>query len=234
MALSPLSPAATQEEPIVGLHAYVDFLRRRWLSIAVTTSVIYALASLATLVMPREFTAETQLLLGGGGDSPSEVVEGSTLAEQQMSSYAELAKSPLVLDPVIRRLELPERAEKLQDAVQVSVPTDTLILDIAVTDPHPEKAARIANAIRLEFGMAISEMSPTGKDGSRTLRVTTMASATVPDKPSSPPVLRNLALGLIVGLLLGIAVGVVRHALARSGQPHAPPQPTPVDHKPSR
>jgi len=41
----------------------------------------------------------------------------------------------------------------------------------------------------------------------------TIAAAELPDKPSSPKILQNLGIGLIVGLLLGLGVAVLRHVL---------------------
>ena len=45
------------------------------------------------------------------------------------------------------------------------------------------------------------------------VQATTFAQAQVPDKPSSPKIPQNLAVGLIVGLLVGLGVAVLRHVL---------------------
>jgi polysaccharide biosynthesis transport protein len=42
---------------------------------------------------------------------------------------------------------------------------------------------------------------------------TTIAEAEVPDKASSPKIVQNLGIGLILGLLLGLGVAVLRHVL---------------------
>ena len=93
------------------------------------------------------------------------------------------------------------------------MPVDTVILEIAATDPDPTRAAQIANAVGRELAKAAGELSPQKEDGTKAVVATTIAEAEVPDKPSSPKILQNLGVGLILGLLLGLGVAVLRHVL---------------------
>ena len=71
-----------------------------------------ALVALVTLVMPTMYTATTRLFFGvQSGESATDLSQGSTFAEKQMSSYAQVAVSPLVLSSVIRKLDLEETPE---------------------------------------------------------------------------------------------------------------------------
>ena len=88
------------------LRQYFDILRRRWLSLVITALLILAVASLITLAMPKRYTATTSLFFAVAGESVSDLAQGSTFAERQMSSYAQVATSPMVLEPVVQRLEL--------------------------------------------------------------------------------------------------------------------------------
>ena len=93
------------------------------------------------------------------------------------------------------------------------MPVDTVILEIAATDPDPTRAAQIANAVGRELAKAAGELSPQKEDGTEAVQATTIAAAEVPDKASSPKILQNLGVGLILGLLLGLGVAVLRHVL---------------------
>jgi succinoglycan biosynthesis transport protein ExoP len=198
----------------VELADYLEILRRRWLIVVIIALTALALASAVTLVMPKKYTATTRLFIAvAGGESVTDLAQGSNFAEKQMSSYAEVATSPRVLGPVIQQLGLPTTPKELSESVEATVPVNTVILEISVTDLEPARAAQIANAVGRALANAASELSPAKQDGTKTVVATTFAEAEVPDKPSSPKILQNLGLGLTMGLLLGLGVAVLRHVL---------------------
>src|SRR5215208_3355503 len=192
---------------------FFDILRRRWLSIVIITLLTLASVSAATLMTPKAYTATTRLLFAVAGDSLSSLAQGSSFVEKQMASYAEVATSPRVLDQVVDQLGLDTTAAELADSIEATVPVDTVIIEVAVTDPDPRQAARIANAVGTELAKAAGELTPSREDGSEAVRATTIAVAQVPTSPSSPNILRNLGIGLILGLLLGISIAVLRKLL---------------------
>jgi polysaccharide biosynthesis transport protein len=200
-------------EAAVELREYLDIARRRWLGVLVITLITLAAASAVTLVMPKEYTATTRLFFGVAGESNSELAQGSSFAEKQMASLAEVTTSPRVLKPVIDGLGLPTTPRDLSERVDAEVPIDTVIIHIAATDPDPRQAARIADAVRDQVAVAAADLFPKRQDGTESVRVRTLAVAEIPDKPSSPNIARNLAFGLILGLLLGIGAAVLRHVL---------------------
>jgi capsular exopolysaccharide synthesis family protein len=183
------------------------------MSVLIVALTIMAFASLVTLAMPKKYTATTQLYFSVTAESVTELAQGSTFAEGQMSSYAKVATSPKVLDAVIREVPLSTTAEELAKSVVVRVTPKTVVLDIAATDRDPRRAAEIANAVGVELANVAEELVPDRADGSEAVRVTTVASAQIPDEPSSPKVIRNLALGLVLGVLLGFGLAVARHVL---------------------
>jgi tyrosine-protein kinase len=203
---------ADSGECAVELNEYLDILRRRWLAVVIITLTTLALASAVTLALPKKYTATTRLFIAVAGDSVTDLAQGSNFAEKQMSSYAEVATSPRVLAPVIQQLGLQTTPKKLAESVEATVPVDTVILEIAVTDPNPTRAAQIANAVGQGLAEATAELSPK-RDGTETVKANIIADAQVPDKASSPKILQNLGIGLIVGLLVGLGVAVLRHVL---------------------
>jgi capsular exopolysaccharide synthesis family protein len=197
----------------VELGDYLDILRRRWLGVLIIALTALALASAVTLALPKKYTATTRLFIAVAGESVTDLAQGSNFAEKQMSSYAEVATSPRVLTPVIMQLGLRTSPKDLAESVEATVPVDTVILEIAATDPDPTRAAQIANAVGQRLAKTAGELSPQKMDGTQAVKADTIAAAEVPDNPSSPKILQNLGVGLIVGLLLGLGVAVLRHVL---------------------
>lgn len=196
------------------LRDYFDILRRRWLTVSIVALSTLALAAGITLVQTPRYTATTRLFFAvAGTGSATELAQGSSFAERQMTSYAEVTTSPLVLDPIIRDLGLDMTPTALAERITASVPTETVILELAVTDEDAVRAAAIANAVGAKVAEVAASLSPDRADGSQAVRATTLAPARVPAFTSTPNVPRNLALGLLLGLLLGFGMALLRSFL---------------------
>lgn len=196
------------------LRGYLKVLQRRWISILVITLATVAVATGATFALTPKYTASTRLFFGvQGAASGSDLAQGSTFAENQLSSYAQVATSPLVLQPVIDKLGLQSTPDQLATQVSAYAPTDTVIIQVTVNDPSAQQSANIANAVGQQLASVASDLSPRRQDGSQAVKATILAPAQVPTDPSSPNFLRNIAAGLILGLLLGVAVAILRRLL---------------------
>jgi capsular exopolysaccharide synthesis family protein len=198
----------------VELRDYLAVLRRRWVSLLVVALAVLLAAAAVTFSMTKQYTATTRLIFAvSGSQSAADLAQGSTFAEKQMASYAQVATSPLVLDPVIRDLGLTTTATELAKSVTATVPTDTVILEVGATSPDPEQAAKIANAVGSQLSKVVGDLMPERPDGSQSVKATTFAYAQLPQEASSPNVIRNLGLGLGLGLMLGIGSAMLRHIL---------------------
>ncbi|WP_375423626.1 polysaccharide biosynthesis tyrosine autokinase [uncultured Friedmanniella sp.] len=196
------------------LTELVRIVRRRWLSLALCMLACLAASSALTLVVTPRYTATTQVVFAvEGGQSVTDLAQGSNFAEKQMTTYAQVATSPLVLDAVIRKLDLHTTAAGLAGTIDASVLTNTVILQIAATDTNPQQAAAIANAVGAELSSVAVQLSPEQQSGQQSVRATTLANAVPPTSPSSPHVFRNVLLGLALGLVLGLAIAILRHVL---------------------
>jgi succinoglycan biosynthesis transport protein ExoP len=200
-------------ERAVELGEHLDILRRRWLGVLIIALATLALASAISLAMPKKYTATTRLFIAVAGDSVTDLAQGSNFAAKQMSSYAEVATSPRVLTPVIAQLGLVTTPNELAESVEATVPVETVFLEIAATDRDPARAAQIANAVGQELTKVTSELTPDKLDGTKAVQATPIAEAQLPDKPSSPKILQNLGVGLILGLFLGLGIAVLRHVM---------------------
>ncbi|GAA1432540.1 polysaccharide biosynthesis tyrosine autokinase [Microlunatus lacustris] len=196
------------------LRDYLEILRRRWLGATVVALAVLATASALTLLSTPQYTATTRLFFSvQGSESVTDLAQGSTFAEKQMTSYAEVATSPLVLNPVIRDLRLDTAADLLAGSITTTVPSDTVILEVSAVDPDPARARDVANAVGNELSEVAATLVPEREDGSDAVQATILAPALLPSSPSSPDVLRNLAVALALGLILGAGFALLRHVL---------------------
>lgn len=197
------------------LTEYLAILRKRWSTVAIVTLAVIAITALVTLMATPLYTASSRMFFAvQGGDTLSDLNQGSTFTQGQITSYAEVAESPLVLDPVIEELDLTVTADELAaSSLSTSVVPETPILSIDVTNEDPRLAAQIANTVAEELRTAVGEMSPDRPDGTESVRATVLSTATAPAHPSSPNTARNLALGVVLGLLLGVGVAILREVL---------------------
>jgi polysaccharide biosynthesis transport protein len=191
----------------VDLPDYFQVLRRRWISVTIVALATIALTAAVTLAMITKYTATTRLYFS------AEASESLTDLAKGMTSYAEVATSPLVLDAVINELNLQTTSTELARTVTVVVPPDTVILEISAVDADPERAAAIANAVGAEVAHVVGDLSHERTDGSKAVQAITLAPALVPTQPSSPNVLLNLLLGVLLGPLFGVGAALLCNML---------------------
>ncbi len=196
------------------LHDYLGILRKRWLSILLITLVAAGAGLGLSLATTPQYTASTQLYVSvQGGATSSDLLQGSNYSRQQVTSYTQLVKSPLVLGPAIDELGLDLSSSDLAARVSANSPLNTSLINIQVTDEDPAVAAAIADTVAAEFAAVIDELETPSEGGASTVKVSTVRPASAPSAPSSPNTKLNVALGLLVGLALGIGVAVLRAVL---------------------
>lgn len=193
---------------------YGQAFRRFWYVVVISAIVGaiagYGLSQLATPVYSATSSLYFSLNFGG---SANDLSQGSTYTQNQMLSFAQLAESPAVLQPVIDDLELAEKPGQLADAVTVSTPQNTVILDLAVADTDPKRAASIANAVAANLASTVEQIAPKTADGKTTVSVRVIQRAAVPEFASSPNTRLNVLSGLLLGLIVGVLIVVLREAL---------------------
>lgn len=186
-------------------------LRRHWF-LVVTVALIGAAVGvgLAAARTP-EFTARADVLVTvTSGQSTGELAQGSSFSQQQARNFAAVATREVVLAPVIKQLALDTSVEGLRRNVSVSVPLNTSLISIQVTDSVPSAASDIANAVARELAGVVADLSPTVSDLSDPpVRATLIERALVPENPSAPDFRLFAVMGLLVGLVGAVAYQVV-------------------------
>lgn len=191
------------------LQHYLTILRDRWIPALVAAVLLLGAVVGFTLLQTPQYQAINRVFVQTqAGSTVAELNNGVNFASQQITSYADVATTPLVLDPVIEELGLEVTARELATRISTTVPPDTLILEITATDEDPVQAAAIANATSKSLRTEVSDLGTSGEEA--TVELTVVSPALEPASPASPSIPRNLAIGLVLAVLAGVAVAIVR------------------------
>jgi len=198
----------------VELKDYIRVIRKRWQIIVAVMLVVVAGAALATALSPNVYQAQTQLFVStSGGSDSSALLSGSSFTQQRVLSYANVITTPKVLDPVIEALQLKTTAATLGGQITATVPLNTVVIAVDVTNADPRVAAQIADAVGKQFTKTVADLESVTTGQSSPVKVSIVSVPTVPTAPISPKPTRNLALGVVLGLLLGLGLALLRDLL---------------------
>ncbi|MBO1755776.1 polysaccharide biosynthesis tyrosine autokinase [Allobranchiibius sp. CTAmp26] len=196
------------------LRTYLRVLRKRWRIVVATVVVMVALASAYTLASTKTYQSTAQFFVSTSDSSDSaQLAQGSTFSQARVTSYTQLVTAPVVLQPVIDELKLPMTAAELGTQVSATVPPNTVLINVAVTDKSAYQAQRIAAALAQQFPKTVEGIERVSVTSQSPVKVTTTKTPIVNSGPVSPRPVRNVLLGLVLGLLLGIGLAVLRSLL---------------------
>jgi capsular exopolysaccharide synthesis family protein len=197
------------------LRDYIRILRKSWVLIVLLTLVGIGAAAGYSIMQTPTYSATSKVFVSTqGSGSASDLAQGSSFTTQRVKTYSELVTTPIVLLPVIASLDLKTTGDKLALLVTPTATLDTSIIEIAVTDADPVRAADIANAISSSLSSVVETIETSDStDAVTPVKLTPVQQASVPLTPQSPKVPLNIALGALVGLALGIGIAVLRETL---------------------
>jgi succinoglycan biosynthesis transport protein ExoP len=200
----------------VELRDYIRILRKSWVVIVVLTLVGIAAAATYSIVQTPTYSSSAKVFVStSGGSTVQDLAQGNTFTQARVLTYTALAVTPIVLLPVISELGLDLSSEQLAAMTTVSAPLNTNIIDISVTDADPAQAAQIATGVSESLTKVVEslESSAAGATNVSPVKLALIQHAAIPQKPVSPNVPLNIALGALVGLALGIGLAVLRETL---------------------
>lgn len=199
----------------VELRDYIRVLQKNWLLIVLMVLVAVSASAAYSMVQTPRFSASAKVFVStSSGQSVSDLAQGNSFTVQRVKTYSDLATTPIVLLPVIAKLNLNTSADALAKNVSVAAALDTTIIEITAFSDDPVTAADIANAVSDSLASAVQDIEkPAGEDAVSPVQLTRVKQADVSSSPVSPNVPLNLALGALLGLILGVAIAVVRQLL---------------------
>lgn len=210
----------------MNLREFLAAARQYWKTFTAVFLTVLA-AGIAWLVLsPLQYVSTAQLLVSLNGTTTASAYQNDAVVGARVKSYVALLTSDVVSQRVIDKLGLSMSPAQLAAKVSaVQVPPNTAIIDIAVTDPSPEQARRIAGAVAEEFVAYTKALeSPTGADAQK-VQTSVVTQASEPRSRQA----ERIAIGGLIGvlaLLAGSAAVWMRsashrpaHAVSRARSP---------------
>jgi capsular polysaccharide biosynthesis protein len=194
-----------QDDLEIDLLEIIYVLLGRWFIILFSAVLVGACAfSISKFVLVPEYESTSELFVlskSAAITSLSDIQMGTSLT----TDYVEVVTERPIIEQVITNLGLTnETYESLLKKISVSNPTDTRLLRITVTNTDPELAKKIADEmadVSREFIAEKMDQSAPSithygySDGEQT----------------SPHVVKNTALGILLGAVLAMAIIVISY-----------------------
>lgn len=159
-----------------------------------------ALLGSVFFIKPK-YTSMTRIYVVSRSSDTSLTNQDLQAGSYLVNDYKEVITSSEVLSSVINQEKLPMSASELSKDIAVTIPTDTRVISISVTDTDAQRACDIANTVREVAAEKIKAVTKVDD-------VTTLESATKPSHPSSPNVKKNAVIGALAGVFLAV-VGIL-------------------------
>ena len=159
-----------------------------------------ALLGSVFFIKPK-YTSTTRIYVVSRSSDTSLTNQDLQAGSYLVNDYKEVITSSEVLSSVIDQEKLSMSTGELSKEIAVTIPTDTRVISISVTDTDGQRACDIANTVRQVAAEKIKAVTKVDD-------VTTLESATKPSHPSSPNVKKNAAIGALAGVFLAV-VGIL-------------------------
>lgn len=193
------------------LRDYLRILRRNWILILVLTLTGLLGGGAASVLIKPTYTATTQLFVSiQNSGSVLELQQGNTFSQARVQSYVKTVTTPVVLQPAIDSLGLNVTADELSKRVTATTDLNTVLINIAVSDPSPVQAAAIAQAVADSLIKAIDSLEKPKTGGTSPVGLSIITPAEAPTVPSAPNTKLNLLAGLAAGIALGLCAAILR------------------------
>lgn len=191
------------EEMEIDLLGLFYYLKKKIVIIAAVCLIFTVAGFLGTkLFITPTYTTNTRVyVLSRSGDN-NVVTSDFQIANYFLSDYKVLITGQNVTKEVISQLKLDMSPGALANKIEVTSPANTRILQIAITDTDPKKAADIANCVREVASQQIERIMSADA-------VQLIYKAEVPGSPSDPNTMRNTAIAGILGLVIAVGIYAV-------------------------
>ena len=155
------------------------------------------------LVTPM-YTATAKMYILSSSSNSVVNLSDLQISSSLRSDYQELLTSRPVLEKVIASLNLDYTYTTLSQAVTVTNPKDTRILNVTVTTPSPQLSADIANQLVKQGQQDLPAIMKTEEPS-------IFEDAIVPTRKSSPSFTKNTVIGALLAAMLYCGILVFRH-----------------------
>lgn len=183
----------------INFGEFLNFIKKHMVFFISMILMILIICILYFVVIKKPiYSSDVSLTLTGvsGGDSKI-TTNDITLNTKMLPTYQEVITSRKVLDQVINNLKLNKTIGDLVNHIKIQAATDSMVLNITVTDENRVIAKDIANEVASIFGEEIKIYGITS--------VTILDKAIVNDTPTNVNYAKSFLISLVAGLVISLA-----------------------------
>lgn len=186
----------------------------RWKFIFATLSLGTILTVVLILQLTPQYSSTARLFISTPNTGQADSYSASLFATQRVTSYADLAKEPAVLQRVVDQLGLNMTRQELAGKITTTVVPNTLLLEVAAKAGSAQQAQLIAAAEADEIIKLVAELEKPKDASVPAVIVARLAGkASLDTTPVSPNVVLDLIIGIMLSLFIGVAGAVLRDLL---------------------
>jgi capsular polysaccharide biosynthesis protein len=193
-----------EQELTLDLREIFEIIRKRiWIIVSITVAVTLISGILSFFVIAPTYEAKTSIIIGkdASADPKTEAVQYNDVMMYQklVKTYSEIAKSRLVAESTIKKLNLDLTTEALLQSVTITPQADTQIMMLKAESKKPEDAVAIVNNLAQSFIEESQRLYPTGN-------IQIMDTAAFPKNPIKPKKALNVAIAFFLGLMVSLGI----------------------------
>lgn len=159
-------------------------------------------AMLTFLYFKPQYEATTQLLINRAQTSEQTNAYQETQTDLQlMNTYTAIAKSDVILEAVIDKLDLPMDTKELKKSLVISSEENSKVMNISVRNEDPVVVTQMANTLADVFIQKIPSLLAV-----ENVQILSKSELQKNLKPVSPNVPLNFIIGAILGFIFGIFI----------------------------
>lgn len=191
-------------------------VQRRWW-LVLLGALLGGISGLAfSLAQPPVYESSAMLYVTSGSSSESAAsaaYQNSMASQQRVSSYADLAKSDVILEQAIEAAGLDMSVPEARSSVSASSKPTTVLLTVSGRGGTPAEAAGLVNGVASAMSDYVTSLERPAAGGDPLAKLTIVTPAVANSSPVSPHTYRNAVLGLLGGGVLGICYLMARWRL---------------------
>lgn len=185
-----------EEEITLDLRDLFYIIKKRLKLIIVITLACTLISGVVSFVFLKPvYESSTSIIVGRPQGNEQNLASDITLYQKLIQTYIEIAKSKLVADDAVTRLDGRYTAREIQDAISITPQTNTQIIVLKAQSEFPGEAVQIATAVTNSFIEKSKTVFPTGGD------IQIMDRPQIPLNPVKPNKKLNVAIAFLIGLL---------------------------------
>lgn len=197
----------------IDLMSLLGILIRKWYVILGFTALFFIGSFIyAYVALEDQYTANASMMVLVSNEEQSNE-QNFNFSSKLVKTYTELAKSNIVVDQVIERLDLSYEQENLRNRITVTGVQDTIIIKLSIVTNDKKMSMDIANTM-VEV---MQEVSST-YDGFDNIEI--LDQAQLPLTPSGPNRMLYLVIGIMIGGITGVGIIFVTEMMDKTIKTH--------------